>query len=300
MQFERRLDGKLIFSIIAAGILSFTGVVIETAMNVTFPSLMKEFSVSTSLVQWITTGYLLVLAVVIPLSGYLKERFPMKKLFLTAAGLFLLGTLLGAWSPDFLLLLLGRLLQGAGTGIALPLMFNIIMEQAPLDRLGVMVGAGMLVCALAPAVGPSIGGYIVSLFGWRMIFWAVLPLLLVSFVLGGLSVRQSSDIRIRPFDYRRSPVSGHFLHLPPHGLHRAGPWETDPHGGCPLCRFPAGPSPFPGAGKEIDREGRKADPEYPGPWKSSFRAGGAGPFAPSVHLPGPGLSDSQFLPDCYR
>lgn len=200
MQFERRLDGKLIFSIIAAGILSFTGVVIETAMNVTFPSLMKEFSVSTSLVQWITTGYLLVLAVVIPLSGYLKERFPLKKLFLTAAGLFILGTLLGAWSPDFLLLLLGRLLQGAGTGIALPLMFNIIMEQAPLDRLGVMVGAGMLVCALAPAVGPSIGGYIVSLFGWRMIFWAVLPLLLISFVLGGLSVRQSSDIRIRPFD----------------------------------------------------------------------------------------------------
>lgn len=200
MQFERRLDRRLIFFIIAAGILSFTGVVIETAMNVTFPSLMKEFGISTSLVQWITTGYLLVLAVVIPTSGYLKERFPMKGLFLTAAGLFILGTLLGAWSPDFLLLLLGRLLQGAGTGIVLPLMFNIIMEQAPLNRLGVMVGAGMLVCALAPAVGPSIGGYIVSLFGWRMIFWAVLPLLLISFMAGGLSVRQSSEIRIRPFD----------------------------------------------------------------------------------------------------
>lgn len=76
MQFERRLDRRLIFSIIVAGILSFTGVVIETAMNVTFPSLMKEFGISTSLVQWITTGYLLVLAVVIPTSGYLKERFP--------------------------------------------------------------------------------------------------------------------------------------------------------------------------------------------------------------------------------
>ncbi|WP_444208750.1 MFS transporter [Dialister succinatiphilus] len=188
MQFERRLDRKLVFSIIAAGILSFTGVVIETAMNVTFPSLMKEFSVSTALVQWITTGYLLVLAVVIPLSGYLKERFLMKRLFLTASGLFLLGTLLG------------RILQGAGTGIALPLMFNIIMDQAPLNRLGFMVGAGMLVCALAPAVGPSIGGYIVSLWGWRMIFWAVLPLLLLSFVLGGLSVRQSSDLRRPSFD----------------------------------------------------------------------------------------------------
>lgn len=201
MQFERRLDARLIFSIVAAGILSFTGVVIETAMNVTFPSLMKEFSISTSLVQWITTGYLLVLAVVIPTSGYLKERFPMKRLFLTAAGVFIAGTLLGAWSPAFPVLLLGRLLQGAGTGIALPLMFNIIMEQAPLDKLGVMVGSGMLVCALAPAVGPSIGGYIVSLFGWRMIFWAVLPLLLISFVIGGLSVRQSSDIRKESFDF---------------------------------------------------------------------------------------------------
>jgi EmrB/QacA subfamily drug resistance transporter len=201
MQFERRLDAGLLLSIVAAGILSFTGVVIETAMNVTFPSLMKEFSISTSLVQWITTGYLLVLAVVIPTSGYLKERFPMKRLFLAAAGIFIIGTLLGAWSPDFFMLLLGRLLQGAGTGIALPLMFNIIMDQAPLDCLGVMVGSGMLVCALAPAVGPSIGGYIVSLFGWRMIFWAVLPLLVISFIVGGLSVRQSSEIRKESFDF---------------------------------------------------------------------------------------------------
>lgn len=200
MQFERKLNAGLILSIIAAGILSFTGVVIETAMNVTFPSLMKEFSVSTSLVQWITTGYLLVLAVVIPTSGYLKDRFPMKGLFLSGAGIFIVGTLLGAWSPSFPVLLAGRLLQGAGTGIALPLMFNIIMDQAPLNCLGVMVGSGMLVCALAPAVGPSIGGYIVSLYGWRMIFWAVLPLLVTAFIVGGLVVKQSSEIKKESFD----------------------------------------------------------------------------------------------------
>ena len=200
MAFERRLDGGLVFSIVAAGILSFTGVVIETAMNVTFPSLMKEFSISTSMVQWVTTGYLLVLAVVIPASGYLKARFPMKGLFLGGASLFILGTLLGAWSPSFPVLLLGRFLQGGGTGVALPLMFNIILEQAPLNRLGVMVGTGMLVCALAPAVGPSAGGYIVSLFGWCMIFWAVLPLLVLSFFLGGFFLRQSSEIRKVNFD----------------------------------------------------------------------------------------------------
>lgn len=202
MDFDRKLDGKLLMSIVASGILSFTGVVIETAMNVTFPSLMKEFSISTALVQWITTGYLLILSVVIPMSGFLKERFPMRKLFLFAASLFMAGTVLGGWGISFPVLLFGRLLQGAGTGIALPLMFNIIMEQAPLSCLGSIMGAGMLVCALAPAVGPSIGGWIVSVFGWRMIFWAVLPLLFLSLLMGGFAIRQSSRLGRPSFDVK--------------------------------------------------------------------------------------------------
>lgn len=86
--FVRRADARLFLSIVAAGLLSFTGVVIETAMNVTFPTLMEEFSISTSTVQWLTTGYLLVLAVVIPTSSYLKQRFPLKKLFVAGNLLF--------------------------------------------------------------------------------------------------------------------------------------------------------------------------------------------------------------------
>ena len=97
--FERTLDTKLILSIVATGIMSFSGVVVETAMNVTFPALMEEFSVTTATVQWITTGYLLMLALVIPASSYLKRRFAMKALFLTAALLFLLGTVLPRHRP---------------------------------------------------------------------------------------------------------------------------------------------------------------------------------------------------------
>lgn len=163
--FERRADAKLFLSIVAAGLLSFTGVVIETAMNVTFPTLMREFSVGTSTVQWLTTGYLLVLATVIPTSSFLKHRFPLKKLFVAGNLLFLCGTVLDAVAGNFPLLLLGRLLQGAGTGIGLPLMFNLVLDQAPLDKIGTMMGAAMLVCALAPAVGPSLGGFIVGQFG---------------------------------------------------------------------------------------------------------------------------------------
>ena len=80
---EKKIDAKLIFSIIAAGIMSFSGVVVETAMNVTFPTLMEEFGIGTSTVQWITTGYLLILAMIIPASSYLKKRFTLKKLFVT-------------------------------------------------------------------------------------------------------------------------------------------------------------------------------------------------------------------------
>lgn len=132
---EKKIDAKLILSIIAAGIMSFSGVVVETAMNVTFPTLMKEFNIDTATVQWITTGYLLVLACIIPASSYLKKRFTTKSLFVTAICLFIIGTVMAAAAPVFSLLLAGRLIQGIGTGIALPLMFNIVLEQVPEERL---------------------------------------------------------------------------------------------------------------------------------------------------------------------
>ena len=197
----RILDARLLCSIIAAGIMSFSGVVVETAMNVTFPTLMHEFNIGTSLVQWITTGYLLVLALIIPTSAYLKRRFSTRKLFVTAISSFLCGTLLAAWSPSFYVLLSGRLLQGIGTGIAIPLMFNIILEQVPGERLGFMIGIASLITAMAPAVGPSLGGMIVSYFGWRMIFVSLLPFLLLSAILGIKNIRQAGKLAQGRFNF---------------------------------------------------------------------------------------------------
>lgn len=194
VKFERRLDARLVVSIIAAGVMSFAGVVVETAMNVTFPTLMSEFGIGTATVQWITTGYLLVLALVIPASSYLKRRFPLRRLFIAAICLFICGTSLCAVAPTFWVLLAGRLVQGVGTGIALPLMFNIVFEQAPLDKMGMMVGVGTFITATAPAVGPSVGGFIVGAFGWREIFIALLPVLAVAGVAGACAIRQSSEL----------------------------------------------------------------------------------------------------------
>ena len=199
-EFERKLDLKLILSVIAAGLMSFTGVVVETAMTVTFPTLMDQFGVDIATVQWITTGYLLMLAVTIPLSSFLKKRFRMKRVFLFAVIVFIIATVTCMVAPSFALLMAGRLLQGIGAGIALPLMINIVLEQAPFDKMGFMMGIATLIAAIAPAVGPSFGGLVASTLGWRAIFAFLLPLLLVSLALGIYAIRQSSETERLSFD----------------------------------------------------------------------------------------------------
>lgn len=200
MAFEKKMDSRLVASVVAAGFMSFSGVVVETAMNVTFPTLMGEFGIDTATVQWITTGYLLVLSLVIPLSSFFKRRFALKTLFAAAATAFLVGTVMAAASPSFAVLLAGRLVQGIGTGIALPLMFNIILEQVPEKNLGTMMGVGNLITAVAPAVGPSFGGYLVSTVSWRAVFWVLVPVIVIALIMGLASIRQSSELEDVHFD----------------------------------------------------------------------------------------------------
>lgn len=191
----RTLNVNLILAIFATGLMSFAGVVVETAMNITFPVLMKQFAITTGTVQWLTTGYLLIVATFVPISAFLKQRFKTRQLFLTANLLFLSGLLLDSVAPTFSLLLTGRLIQGVGTGIALPLMFNIILEQAPLDKIGLLMGIGTLVTAVAPALGPTYGGLIVSNLQWRDIFVFLIPILLLSLVLGLTAIKQVSPTK---------------------------------------------------------------------------------------------------------
>ncbi|MCH3989698.1 MAG: MFS transporter [Lactobacillus sp.] len=195
-----KIPGKVIAAIIATGILSLCGVLVETSMNIAFPTLMREFSVSTSTVQWMTSIYLLIIAIIVPLSAVLKARFKTKTLFLTANLLFIAGLLIDAFAIGFPMLLVGRAVQGIGTGIALPLMFNIIMEQVPQQKLGMMMGFGNLITGIAPAIGPTLGGIIISALGWRWIFYLLLPLLLISLALGSWGIQQKSKLRQVSFD----------------------------------------------------------------------------------------------------
>ncbi|MDV7720273.1 DHA2 family efflux MFS transporter permease subunit [Pediococcus ethanolidurans] len=197
---SQRIRPQVIAAVIATGLMSFSGVIVETAMNITFPTLMKEFNVTTSIVQWLTTGYLLTVAIIVPLSSALKTRFRTKSLFIVANLLFLTGLIMDAVAPIFPILLLGRIVQGCGTGIALPLMFNIIIDQVPSSKIGMMMGIGTLITVVAPAIGPTFGGVVVASLGWRFVFIILVPLLLISLFTGIKTIEQKRPIRVIKFD----------------------------------------------------------------------------------------------------
>lgn len=185
-----RIEPKLLLAIIATGLMAFIGILTETMTNVLFPTLMEEFHIGTSVVQWLTTGYLLVVSIVTPLSSYLNHRFTLKSSFMAAVVLCVAGLLIAALAVNFPMLMLARILQGAGTGIALPLMFNIILEQSPRSRLGLLMGVGNMVCAIAPALGPTVGGVGVSAIGWRWMFAILIPFLVIAGFVGAATIRQ--------------------------------------------------------------------------------------------------------------
>ena len=189
---NEKISPKLIAAILATGILNFAGITVETAMNITFPILIEQFNIGISTVQWMTTLYLLVVAATVPISSFLKRRFTLKKLFIVANLCFIAGVVMDIIAPSFSILLLGRFAQGVGTGIALPLMFNIILEQVPRQKLGTMIGLGTLITAVAPTVGPTFGGVMARSLGWRYIFICLLPILIFSFILGIMTIEQKT------------------------------------------------------------------------------------------------------------
>lgn len=160
---DEKISGRLIGSIVAVGSLAFIGILTETVMTVLFPALMREFNVTTSTVQWITTIYLLSVAATMPVSSFLKRRFKIKALFLAAVALALIGSLIMIVAHAFPLLLIARVIQGIGSGIATPLMINIILEQSPRSKIGRLMGVGSLVITVAPAIGPTVGGAVTSI-----------------------------------------------------------------------------------------------------------------------------------------
>ncbi|ADG40649.1 MULTISPECIES: MFS transporter [Leuconostoc] len=193
-QLDKRLSPRLILSVLAIGLLGFSDIMLETALNVSFPQLMVEFNVTSSTVQWLTSGVILLTSMVVILSPWLKKRFTNRSQFMVATIISIIGVLIDALSGDFGFTLFGRLLQGIGGGVGLPLMYNVIFEQVPESKRGSMVGLGSLIISFAPALGPAFGGYLTQNFGWHTVFWVVLPVQIGSLILGWFTIRQVSNL----------------------------------------------------------------------------------------------------------
>ena len=179
---------------------SFVMILNETIMSVALPRLMTDLSITATTAQWLTTGFMLTMAVVIPTTGFLFQRFTLRQVFVASMSLFTVGTLFAATAPGFELLLTGRIVQASGTALMLPLLMNTVLNLVPAHRRGRMMGVISIVIAVAPAIGPTISGIILQALDWRWMFWLVLPIALVAFAVGFRLVKNVTPTSKPSFD----------------------------------------------------------------------------------------------------
>ena len=170
--------------IIVLLVSSFVVILNETVMSIAIPVLQVELDVPPDVGQWLTTAFMLTMAVVIPTTGFLMQRVQTRRLFVIAMSMFTIGTVLAFFAPGFVVLLVSRVVQAGGTAIMLPLLMTTIMTVVPVDRRGVMMGNITLVISVAPALGPTVSGFILNHFEWRWIFGFVAPIALAALVIG--------------------------------------------------------------------------------------------------------------------
>lgn len=196
---QTKLHPRTWGAIFSVALLSLLGIMTETSMNVTYPELSRLFHISLDTTQWITTAYLLMVTIMMGTTAYLLKRYQPQRLQFIAVIAFMVGDVLCAVAPSFGLLLLGRLVQATATGLATPILFHIIFTQVPRAKLGMMTGLAGMIISLAPALGPTYGGWISSTMSWRMIFWFLLPFGLVSLVGGQIFIRGQVAEHVKPF-----------------------------------------------------------------------------------------------------
>ncbi|AIQ72352.1 DHA2 family efflux MFS transporter permease subunit [Paenibacillus sp. FSL R5-0876] len=171
--------------IIAALLIgAFVALLNQTLLNVALPSIMDDLKIATNTAQWLTTGFMLVNGVLIPISAFLVEKFTTRQLFITAMSLFSLGTLVCGIGTGFEMIMVGRVIQAVGAGILMPLMNIVFLRIFPLEERGKAMGLMAVAMIFAPAVGPTLSGWVVQNYSWRVLFFIVLPLAILSTLLG--------------------------------------------------------------------------------------------------------------------
>ncbi|WP_336646019.1 DHA2 family efflux MFS transporter permease subunit [Microbacterium sp. USHLN186] len=190
-------DMAVIWVLLAA---AFVAILNETTMGMAIPHLITDLGITPIAAQWVTSAFMLTMAVVIPITGFLLRRFTTRQMFLGAIVLFSTGTLIAALAPGFAVLLGGRIVQASGTAVMMPLLMTTIMNLVPAASRGRMMGRVSIVMSLAPAIGPTMSGFLLDHFGWRAIFVVVLPIALVAMFIGWRWLTNVGDTTRAPID----------------------------------------------------------------------------------------------------
>lgn len=174
---------------------AFVAFLNNTLLNIALPTIMDEFSVKPSQVQWLTTGYMLVNGILIPASAFFITKFTNRRLFITAMTLFSLGTLLAVVTPTFSLLIVARMIQASGSAMMMPLLMNVMLTAFPVERRGTAMGIFGLVMFTAPAIGPTLSGWVIEHYTWRTLFGIVLPFAIVTLIYAIFKLRNITPNR---------------------------------------------------------------------------------------------------------
>lgn len=190
-------ENRVIWLLLAA---AFVAILNETTMGVAIPHLIGDLGITAVAAQWLTTAFMLTMAVVIPTTGFLLRRFSTRTMFATAMGLFSLGTLVALVAPGFEVLLVARVIQASGTAIMMPLLITTIMDVVPPHLRGRMMGRVSVVISLAPAIGPTMAGIVLDTLSWRWIFAIVLPIALIALFVGVRWIQNLGEQTHAPLD----------------------------------------------------------------------------------------------------
>ncbi|MEN1968006.1 MDR family MFS transporter [Lentibacillus sp. N15] len=180
---------KIIVVLLLAG--AFISILNQTTMITAIPPIMKEMHISANTAQWLTTVFMLVNGVMIPVTAFLIERFSTRQLFISAMSIFAFGTLIAGIAPDFNVLLLGRIIQSGGAGIMMPLMQTVFLLIYPIHKRGAAMGLVGLVIQFAPAIGPALSGWLISAYSWRVMFFVILP---IALLLIGIAIKAMQNV----------------------------------------------------------------------------------------------------------
>ncbi|MEV0354768.1 MDR family MFS transporter [Nocardia sp. NPDC050697] len=188
-------------------IAAFVVILNETILSVALPTLMVDLGITAATAQWLTSGFLLTMAIVIPTTGFVLQRFSLRAIYIAAMALFTAGTLIAALAPGFEVLLVARVVQAVGTALMIPLLMTTILTVVPAESRGRTMGLVSIVISVAPAIGPTVSGLILQSLSWRAMFWIVLPIAVAVLILGGIFVRNVTEPRKAHLDYVSVPLA---------------------------------------------------------------------------------------------